>query len=71
MADYTYRKRTTVAHEWLIPAGAAISEIGKAISSAQNKYTEIHGGPPSYDDWARVDVTDDAVVIRIEEETRG
>lgn len=71
MADYTYSQRTTVTHEWLVPAGAAIAEFYKAVAAATRQYESIHGTKPDFDHWARVYPDDDGIYIRFEEVSRG
>ena len=74
MADYETRTTVVTHHDFVIPTrepwGAAVAEFGKAHAAARQKYEEIHGKAPQYDDWARVHAEDDAVVIRVTEEAR-
>ncbi len=74
MADYIYRKVIRTRHEWRVPnaqhdgRGAAIAEIHKAIASAENRYCEIYGKEPTYDDWLRVWAGDEDIVLFFEQE---
>lgn len=78
MADYTHREVTSTRHEWRIPNaehggwGAAIAEVHKAIAAAENRYREIYGKDPTYDDWLRVWAADDEIVLFfVQEADRG
>lgn len=68
----TVRVSTHTVHEHRFtvptpfPFGATMSEIYAACAIAENKATSL-GLKTDKDDWARVTVTDDAVVITVTE----
>ncbi len=50
------------------PYGAAVVEVQRAIEWAARRFAELHDGAvPGSDDWARVHITDDSVIVRISE----
>jgi hypothetical protein len=77
VADFTYRRKVRVRHEWRVPGatfgghGVAVAELYKAISSAENRYIEIFGKASTYDDWLRIYAADDDILLWFEEETTG
>lgn len=76
MADYVHRVVTTRRHIWAIPNaefgghGAAIAEVHKAITAAENTYRTVIGKEPTHDDWLRVYAADDEILLWFDEETR-
>jgi hypothetical protein len=70
VAEFWTRTVTRTDHEVHIPAGSAIAEMSKAYAAASGSAQTL-GVDTSYDDWARIDVTDDTVVIRFTIEAKS
>ncbi|MFE3081813.1 hypothetical protein [Nocardia tengchongensis] len=77
MASYEHREVHRIRHEWRVPGaghggwGAAIAEVQKAIHAAENRYQQVFGKEPSFDDWLRVWAADDEIVFWFEQEVSG
>lgn len=72
--EYTYR---VVEH--IVPRGADMADLAKAMDAAAREYHDLHnilvpfGESPLQnlpDDWARMEADDDFVIIRITEGAR-
>lgn len=75
VADWLRREIITRHVEYAVPAGSAIAELEKATGAAWVEFCRLTGRDPQHptpsDDWARVDVSDDEVVIRFEAPAAG
>lgn len=74
MADYSYRERQTITHEWFIPErtlGVPVAEVYKALAAAERKFLEVHGRQPNHDDWCRFKGDGEEITIYFEEEPHG
>ena len=75
MTNVYPRKRTITHHEQVIPCdtawGAPVIEVQRAIEFAMREYEAQNGGAsPGYDDWCRLFVEDDAIVVRFTVEAK-
>lgn len=66
MSVVTSRTRVETHHEWLVPCEsypAAVGDFLEAVAFARNRYAEIHGKVPTFDDWAHVTHDDDHLIV--------
>ena len=69
MANYTWRTRTTVCREYLVPRGDCVGELYKALTAAWDERRQLLGKDSDGrmpDDWAWIDFDDEHVIIRFE-----